>query len=178
MLVFETHNIEPSLAELGEAASCYFHDRLIAPELRPQIHVTLRLVSNDMSNGHSPMTGLQYSDMLSVKADDKAGSGTQILPPHNFDFALLRCDDILDTMLALAHEWIHLAQIVSGRLTVFGTSPKLGKAEKYTIHWLGHKIGVLDQIPQSIRPWEREADEWQHRLVAEFVGRFSKDENL
>ena len=48
MLHFETHNIEPAPAELAEALSRYLHDRLIAPTMRVEINVTLRLVGTDL----------------------------------------------------------------------------------------------------------------------------------
>ena len=172
MLTFETHNIEPALAELGEAASRYFHDRLLAPERRPDVTITLRLVSSDMTPGSTAMTGLQRSDMLAVK---RRGKPT---PPNHFDCVITRQDDVLDTMLKLAHEWIHIAQVASGRLLLHGQPPKPGKPEKYTAQWLGHKIGPLDQIPYTIRPWELEAHEYQHKLVSEFVDRFAKDEDI
>jgi hypothetical protein len=172
MLEFETHNIEPPLAELGEAASRYFHDRLIAPEKRTEIVITLRLISDDMSNDRNTTNGLQQGDMLAIKKQGKPA------PPDHFDVLIRRQDDVLDTMLTLAHEWIHLAQVASGRFMLHGALPKPGKTEKYTAQWLGHKIGLLDQIPYTDRPWELEANEWQHKLVEEFVDRFAKDETL
>ena len=175
MLTFETHNVEPALAELSEAASRYFHDRLIAPEMRPEISVTLRLVSSDHSHdvsGASTPIGLQHRDMLAVKRKGK------MIPPFMFDCIIARHDDVLQTMLTLAHEWIRIAQVCSGRYILMGKPPRPGKPEKYIAQWCGTKIGLLDQIPFAARPWEIEAHEWQHKLVSEFVDRYAKDEGM
>ena len=169
MLTFETHNIEPALGELAEAACRYFHDRLIAPDRRGEVTVTIRLVSNSVSADNTQM-GLQRRDMLAIK---KRGKPT---PPDQFDCVVQRQNDVLETMLKLAHEWIHIAQVASGRYMLLGKAPAPGKPEKFTAQWLGIKIGLIDQIPYTIRPWELEAHEWQHKLVSEFVDRFDLDE--
>ena len=169
MLTFETHNIEPALGELGEAASRFFHDRLIAPEKRSDVSVTIRLISNSVSSDNT-MMGLQRRDVLATKRRGK------MVPPDHFDCVIQRQDDVLETMLKLAHEWIHIAQFVSGRYMLIGKPPRPGKPEKFTAQWVGHKIGLIDDIPYTIRPWELEAHEWQHRLVSEFVDRFELDE--
>ena len=114
--------------------------------------------------------GLQRRDILARKQRGKTA------PPDTFDTVIQRHEDVLETMLKLAHEWIHIAQVASGRYLLLGKPPRPGKPEKYTAQWLGHKIGVLDQIPYSIRPWEIEAHEWQHKLVSEFVDYFNLDE--
>ncbi len=175
MLTFETHNIEPALAELSEAASRYFHDRLIAPELRAEVSITIRLVANDtgadMASGISQL-GLQRRDMLASKRKGK------MTPPFMFDCVIGRQDDVLDTMLKLAHEWIHIAQVSSGRYVLLGKPPSAGKPDKYTAQWNGTKIGLLNDIPYAARPWEIEAHEWQHKLVSEFVDRYAKDEGI
>ena len=171
MLTFETHNIEPALGELAEAASRYFHDRLIAPDHRGDISVTIRLVSSGVSADHTVM-GLQRRDMLAGRKRGKA------IPPDQFDCVIQRQSDVLETMLKLAHEWIHIAQVASGRYLLLGKPPAPGKPEKFTAQWLGIKIGLIDDIPYTIRPWELEAHEWQHKLVSEFVDRFDLDEAM
>ena len=175
MLTFETHNVEPALAELSEAASRYFHDRLIAPELRAEVSITLRLVSSDGGNqmaGAASQMGLQRRDILAVKRKGK------MTPPFMFDCVIPRHDDVLETILKLAHEWIHIAQVCSGRYMLLGKPPQHGKPEKYIAQWNGTKIGPLDQIPYAARPWEIEAHEWQHKLVSEFVDRYAKDKGM
>lgn len=167
MLTFETHNIEPALAELGEAASRYFHDRLLAPEKRTEVMVVLRLVSDQHSAAGKTQSGLQREYMLAAKHRGK------FKPPSDFDVLISRQDDVLDTMLKLAHEWIHIAQVASGRFMLHGQP---SKADKYVAEWLGQKIGPIDQVPYNLRPWELEAHEWQHKLVSEFVDRYAKDE--
>ena len=174
MLTFETHNIEPALAELSEAASRYFHDRLIAPEMRPEVSITLRLVAptggNDMSGGDQ--IGLQRRDMLAIKRKGK------MTAPFMFDCVIARQQDVLETMLKLAHEWIHIAQVCSGRYLLIGKPPQPGKPEKYVAQWNGVKIGPLNDIPYAARPWEIEAHEWQHKLVSEFVDRYAREEGV
>ena len=169
MLTFETHNIEPALGELGEAASRYFHDRLIAPEKRCDVSVTLRLVSrvgdSEMSS-HWQRLGVQRKDMVAISRD-----GSLVLPVK-FDFMVSRDEDVLSTMLKLAHEWIHVGQVSSGRYLLFGD------VGGYEAEWNGVRIGDLDMIPYGERPWEVEAHEWQHRLVEEFVDRYAKDEGV
>ena len=167
MLKFETHNIEPALAELGEAASRYFHDRLLAPEKRADVMVTLRLISDQNSSTNNSPSGLQREYMLATKQRGK------LKPPSDFDVLINRQDDVLDTMLKLAHEWIHIAQVAAGRFMLHGQP---SKADKYIAEWLGQKIGPIDLIPYNLRPWELEAHEWQHKLVTEFVDRYAKDE--
>ena len=174
MLTFETHNIEPALAELSEAASRYFHDRLIAPEMRPEVSVTVRLVAptGGEMGGSDSQIGLQRQDMLAIKRKGK------MTAPFMFDCVIARQDDALQTMLKLAHEWIHIAQVSAGRYLLIGKPPKPGKPEKYIAQWNGTKIGLIDEIPYSARPWEIEAHEWQHKLVSEFVDRYAKDEGV
>jgi len=175
MLTFETHNIEPALAELSEAASRYFHDRLIAPEMRPEVSVTIRLVStsgNNEMSGSDSQIGLQRRDILATKRKGKMQA------PFMFDCVIARQNDPLETMLKLAHEWIHIAQVSAGRYLLLGKPPKPGKPEKYIAQWNGTKIGPVDDIPYAARPWEIEAHEWQHKLVSEFVDRYAKDEGI
>ena len=64
------------------------------------------------------------------------------------------------------------------RNLLIGKPPKPGKPEKYIAQWNGTKIGLIDEIPYSARPWEIEAHEWQHKLVSEFVDRYAKDEGV
>ena len=123
MLTFETHSIEPALGELAEAACRYFHDRLIAPDRRGEVAVTIRLVSNSVSADNTQM-GLQRRDMLAIK---KRGKPT---PPDQFDCVVQRQNDVLETMLKLAHEWIHIAQVASGRYMLLGKAPAPGKPGK------------------------------------------------
>lgn len=170
MLTFETHNIEPALAELGEAASRYFHDRLIAPDKRAEVSIAMRLVSDTSASTEQSVMGLQRRDILAVKRRGKPA------PPDHLDCIIQRQDDVLNTMIKLAHEWVHIAQIISGRYMLIGPRPKAGKPEKFTAQWMGLKIGLIDQIPYAERPWEIEAHEWQHKLVSEFVDRFASDE--
>ena len=170
MLHFETHNIEPALAELSEALSRYLHDRLIAPNERSEINVTLRLVGNDLSADSNAGMGIQRRDVLSPKRRGK------LIPPMTFDIVVSRQKDALETVLKLCHEWIHIAQFASGRYALTGRIPKPGKPEKFTAHWLGVAIGPIDDVPYALRPWEQEAHEWQHKLAMEFVERFTKEE--
>ena len=95
MLTFETHNIEPALAELSEAASRYFHDRLIAPEMRPEVSVTVRLVAptGGEMGGSDSQIGLQRQDMLAIKRKGK------MTAPFMFDCVIARPWEIE------AHEW-------------------------------------------------------------------------
>ncbi|MGC6485029.1 MAG: hypothetical protein ACON4P_05085 [Candidatus Puniceispirillales bacterium] len=170
MLHFETHNIEPALAELAEALSRYLHDRLIAPTMRAEINVTLRLVGTDLSAEPNAGMGIQRRDVLSAKQRGK------LVAPMVFDIVIPRQKDALETVLKLCHEWIHIAQLASGRYALTGRIPKPGKPEKFTAHWMGVSIGPVDDIPYALRPWEQEAHEWQHKLAAEFVERFSKED--
>ena len=172
MLHFETHNIEPALAELSEALSRYLHDRLIAPPMRTEISVTLRLVGNDLSAEPTAGMGVQRRDVLSQKTRGK------LISPMVFDIVVPRQKDAFETVLKLCHEWIHIAQLASGRYALTGRIPKQGKPEKFTAHWMGVGIGPIDDIPYALRPWEQEAHEWQNKLAAEFVERFTREEAI
>ncbi len=174
MLHFETHNIEQALAELTEAMSRYLHDRLIAPALRPLVNVTVRIIEPDAATGSTGLMGLGLMGLQRAEVLSHKQRG-QIMPLTLYDFTLPRQNDPLDTIIKLSHEWVHVAQLASGRYSLTGRHPKPGKPEKFSARWLGVPIGRIDAIPYALRPWEQEAHEWQHKLVVEFIDRFNQE---
>ena len=161
MLIFETYNIDAAFAELSNAASQFFHDRLIAPPKRSDVTIMLRVAGVNTGGGYQFTAGVQRSDMLAQKIDG------QYMPNKSIDFNIIHDGDVAATMLHLAHEWVHIGQIVSGRYML------VSKGQKRIAFWLGRKIGVIDKIPYHIRPWEIEAHEWQQKLVTEFIDQMS-----
>ena len=148
MVTVYTHDIEASVAELLKAQAEYLHDRLIAPELRPQIQ--LRVI---ITTEASAFTAQTQENIARKKT-----------PPNAFMFTIHHDQNFIpESLLALSREMISVAQLASGRYML------TGRAKNPIAHWLGVKLGGLNKIPLALRPWEVEAQNWQRKLTLEFL---------
>jgi len=64
---------------------------------------------------------------------------------------------------ALAHEIVHVAQVVMKRYQL-----KKGADSQAYANWEGKQLGILDKIPYATRPWEIEANSKQEVLFASY----------
>jgi len=160
MLYVEHHHIDTPLAELSQVLCRWCHDRLFSPSLRRKALVHFQLFLPDQADQRTSTIGLLPHDVISQRYKRR------LVPPDEFDIALPSQSDALEMAFRIAHAWITIAQLASGRLMFTG---KPGRAAKISAVWLGVPIGRLQDIPHDLRPWEQEALAWQHQLVAEFI---------
>lgn len=153
-------------AELLSVAAQYFADRLLTT--KQQKSITLLIDA-----AHRPIRIPLSRDMLS---ETTGIFGVSL--PSVFEMSVSTAPGIRDTLETMAHEIIHIAQVLNRRLRI--RAGRAGRIKSgatmritHSATWLGDKFARLDECPWHLRPWEIEACQWQSILVDEFVERMT-----
>jgi hypothetical protein len=99
----------------------------------------------------------------------KSGFGSR--PPTAFTMTVSTAAGIRDAGQVIAHEMLHISQVINGRLVLSRKTRKIDR-QKMKVElacWMGGKPVIVDQLPWHTRPWEIEACHWQALLVDEFL---------
>lgn len=156
-------NLPAGEDELLDAAAQYFANRLLTPKQQKAITLLIDV-------GNRPIRVPLSRDMLSERPGIFGAS-----LPSVFEMSVSTAAGIKDALEVIAHELVHVSQVLNRRLRMRPRrlkSNKLGQVS-YSVSWLGDKFPSLDEFPWHLRPWEIEACQWQTILVAEFIERMS-----
>jgi hypothetical protein len=99
----------------------------------------------------------------------KSGFGSRL--PTAFTMTVSTAAGIRDAGQVIAHEMLHISQVINGRLVLSRKTRKIDR-QKMKVElacWMGGKPVIVDQLPWHTRPWEIEACHWQALLVDEFL---------
>ena len=156
-------NLPAGEEELLSAASQYFADRLLTPKQQKVITLII-----DAAN--RPIRVPLSRDMLSEKPGVFGAS-----LPSIFEMSVSTAAGIKDALEVIAHEIVHVSQVLNRRLRMRPCHLKSDKIGQifYSVNWLGDKFPSLDELPWHLRPWEIEACQWQVILVDEFIERMT-----
>lgn len=156
-------NLPAGEEELLSAASQYFADRLLTPKQQKVITLII-----DAAN--RPIRVPLSRDMLSEKPGVFGAS-----LPSIFEMSVSTAAGIKDALEVIAHEIVHVSQVLNRRLRMRPCHLKSDKIGQifYSVNWLGDKFPSLDELPWHLRPWEIEACQWQVILVGEFIERMT-----
>ena len=156
-------NLPAGEEELLSAAAQYFADRLLTSKQQKMITLLI-----DAAN--CPIRVPLSRDMLS----ERPGVFGVTLPTV-FEMSVSTAAGIKDALEVVAHEIIHISQVLNRRLRMRArrkNSTKTGRMS-YSVKWIGDKFSSLDDLPWHLRPWEIEACQWQVILVGEFIDRMT-----
>ena len=105
-------------------------------------------------------------DMLAPK---KAVIGSK--RPDFFEMTVSTGAGIRDAAEVIAHELLHIAQAMNGRLLITSKMKKVNRRRQKVefARWMGGKPIMIDELAWHDRPWEVEACHWQIVLVNEFL---------
>ena len=146
-------------AEIMQLLTAYLSDRLFTPRQRKSMQVFVDLT-------RAPLRVPVTRAMLMPRR-----SGLRTIAPGSFEMTVSTAAGIRDAGEVLAHEMIHISQVMNGRL-VFNRGIKKvngSKAKVDLARWMGGKPVIIDQLEWRHRPWEIEACHWQTILVDEFL---------
>ena len=98
-------------------------------------------------------------------------SGLRTIAPSSFEMTVSTAAGIRNAGEVLAHEMIHISQVMNGRLVLNRATKKVNgtKAMVDLARWMSGKPVIIDQLEWRHRPWEIEACHWQTILVDEFL---------
>jgi len=98
-------------------------------------------------------------------------SGLRTIAPGSFEMTVSTAAGIRDAGEVLAHEMIHISQVMNGRLVLNRATKKVDGTEATVdlARWMSGKPVIIDQLEWRHRPWEIEACHWQTILVDEFL---------
>ena len=156
-------NLPAGEEELLVAGAHYFADRLLKP--KQQKAITLRI---EVSN--TPIRVPLTRDMLS---ESPGVFGASL--PSVFEMSVSTAAGIKDALEVIAHEIVHVSQVLNRRLRMRPCQVKSGKVKhmSHAVSWLGDKFPSMDELAWHLRPWEIEACQWQTILVNEFIERMT-----
>ena len=156
-------NLPAGEEELLVAATHYFADRLLTPKQQKTIMLLI-----DVAN--CPIRVPLTRDMLS----EKPGIFGAALPSV-FEMSVSTAAGIKDALEVIAHEMVHMSQVLNRRLRMRPCKVKADKTIRmsHAVNWLGDKFPALDEISWHLRPWEIEACQWQTILANEFIERMT-----
>lgn len=156
-------NLPAGEEELLVAATHYFADRLLTPKQQKAIMLLIDVANYPI---RVPLT----RDMLS----EKPGIFGAALPSV-FEMSVSTAAGIKDALEVIAHEIVHVSQVLNRRLRMRPCKVKADKTIRmsHAVNWLGDKFPTLDEFPWHLRPWEIEACQWQAILVNEFIERMA-----
>ena len=146
-------------AEIMQLLTAYLSDRLFTPRQRKSVQVFIDLTRAAV---RVPLTRA----MLMPRR-----SGLRTIAPGSFEMTVSTAAGIRDAGEVLAHEMIHISQVMNGRL-VLNRATKRVNGTKTTVdlaRWMSGKPVIIDQLEWRYRPWEIEACHWQTILVDEFL---------
>lgn len=156
-------NLPAGEEELLTAATHYFADRLLTPKQQKTIMLLI-----DVAN--CPIRVPLTRDMLSEKPGFLGSS-----LPSVFEMSVSTAAGIKDALEVMAHEMVHMSQVLNRRLRMRPCKVKADKTIRmsHAVNWLGDKFPALDEISWHLRPWEIEACQWQTILANEFIERMT-----
>ncbi|MGB2107579.1 MAG: hypothetical protein ACPHZ5_05345 [Candidatus Puniceispirillum sp.] len=156
-------NLPAGEEELLTAATHYFADRLLTPKQQKTIMLLI-----DVAN--CPIRVPLTRDMLSEKPGILGSS-----LPSVFEMSVSTAAGIKDALEVIAHEMVHVSQVLNRRLRMRPCKVKADKTIRmsHAANWLGDKFPALDEISWHLRPWEIEACQWQTILANEFIERMT-----
>lgn len=156
-------NLPAGEEELLTAATHYFADRLLTPKQQKTIMLLI-----DVAN--CPIRVPLTRDMLSEKPGFLGSS-----LPSVFEMSVSTAAGIKDALEVIAHEMVHMSQVLNRRLRMRPCKVKADKTIRmsHAVNWLGDKFPALDEISWHLRPWEIEACQWQTILANEFIERMT-----
>ncbi|ADE39401.1 hypothetical protein [Candidatus Puniceispirillum marinum] len=156
-------NLPAGEEELIIAAAHYFADRLLTPKQQKAITLLIDVANRPI---RMPLT----RDMLS----ERPGVFGATLPSA-FEMSVSTAAGVKDALEVIAHEIVHLSQVLNRRLRMRTCTVKSDKVRhmSHSVSWLGDKFPLLDEFPWHLRPWEIEACQWQTILVNEFIARMT-----
>ena len=146
-------------AEILQLLTAYLSDRLFTPRQRKTMQVFVDLTRAAV---RVPVTRA----MLMPRR-----SGLRTIAPASFEMTVSTAAGIRDAGEVLAHEMIHISQVMNGRLVLGRATKKVNgsKAMVDQARWMSGKPVIIDQLEWRHRPWEIEACHWQTILVDEFL---------
>ena len=91
--------------------------------------------------------------------------------PDFFEMTVSTGAGIRDAAEVIAHELLHIAQAMNGRLLISSKMKKVNRRRQKVefARWMGGKPITIDELAWHDRPWEVEACHWQIVLVNEFL---------
>ena len=139
--------------------TAYLSDRLFTPRQRKSMQIFVDLTRAAV---RVPVTRA----MLMPRR-----SGLRTIAPGSFEMTVSTAAGIRDAGEVLAHEMIHISQVMNGRLALSRATKKVNgtKAMVDLARWMSGKPVIIDQLEWRHRPWEIEACHWQTILVDEFL---------
>jgi len=159
MFVINRLDGRPGEAELLAVAAAYFADRLLSDHQRKQLAITVNITTQ-------PIRVPIPREMLVTRY-----RLFRPIPPCDFAFSVSLARGVRNALEVIAHELIHVAQVVHGRLIITRREVQIGFSGR-TIHlvrWGRSKAIPVEQSEWQERPWEIEACRWQICLVDEFL---------
>ena len=146
-------------AEIMQLLTAYLSDRLFTPRQRKSMQIFVDLTRAAV---RVPVTRA----MLIPRR-----SGLRTIAPGSFEMTVSTAAGIRDAGEVLAHEMIHISQVMNGRLALSRAAKKVNgtKAMVDLARWMSGKPVIIDQLEWRHRPWEIEACHWQTILVDEFL---------
>jgi len=149
----------PGEAEIVSLMAGYVAARLFTPRQRRSLSVIIDLTSQPV---RVPVT----RTMLGLQK-----SGLGVRPPRQFEMTVSTAAGIRDAAEVVAHELLHVAQAVNGRLLIASQKRRINGVKRVveTARWMSGKPVIIDELAWQHRPWEIEACHWQGTLVTEFL---------
>ena len=146
-------------AEIMQLLTAYLSERLFTPRQRESMQVFVDLTRAAVC---MPLT----RTMLMPRR-----SGLRTIAPGSFEITVSTAAGIRDAGVVLAHEMIHISQVMNGRLVLNRATKKVNgiKATVDLARWMSGKPVIIDQLEWRHQPWEIEACHWQTILVDEFL---------
>ncbi len=139
--------------------TAYLSDRLFTPRQRKSMQIFVDLTRAAV---RVPVT----RSMLMPRR-----SGLRTIAPGSFEMTVSTAAGIRDAGEVLAHEMIHISQVMNGRLALSRATKKVNgtKATVDLARWMSGKPVIIDQLEWRHRPWEIAACHWQVILGDEFL---------
>ena len=146
-------------AEIMQLLTAYLSDRLFTPRQRKSMQIFVDLTRAAV---RVPVTRA----MLIPRR-----SGLRTIAPGSFEMTVSTAAGIRDAGEVLAHEMIHISQVMNGRLALSRATKKVNGTKTMVdlARWMSGKPVIIDQLEWRHRPWEIEACHWQTILVDEFL---------
>ena len=149
----------PGEAELLAVGAAYFANRLLSRGHRRQIEIAINITTQPM-RVPIPRSMLSTNDgVLRRKL------------PQNFAFSVSVASGMRNAMELIAHEIIHIAQVLYRRLIITWRilPQRMSDRVVYQARWENGRAMPMGQLEWAVRPWEIEASRWQSILVDEFL---------
>jgi hypothetical protein len=146
-------------AEVLRLLTGYVAERLFTPRQRASLDIII----------NATRRAVRVPVSRAMLLPQKSGFGSR--PPTAFTMTVSTAAGIRDAGQVIAHEMLHISQVINGRLVLSRKTRKIDR-QKMKVElacWMGGKPVIVDQLPWHTRPWEIEACHWQALLVDEFL---------